>query len=193
MEAATPTLSLSLSPRRVDVLEIPVGWIQPDPTSCAAEFDADALQRLADNLERRGQLQPIRVRFLREAVGMTRYMIVSGERRWRAAQLAGLPSLTAGGQSRPGDRHGRGPGRRRRPGRRSDRRELRPRADLNPMEIARALASLSARQWSQRQMAQETGLSAADVTRALALLEIARRRPVASRGRPAAGIDRGTS
>jgi ParB family chromosome partitioning protein len=45
---------------------------------------------LAESLKTRGQLQPIRVRWLESA---ERYMIACGERRWRVAELAGLPTM----------------------------------------------------------------------------------------------------
>lgn len=69
---------------------IDIGRIAPDPNQPRTEFDPAALQQLADSLRARGQLQPIRVRWSDDA---SRYVVVVGERRWRAAGLAGLPSL----------------------------------------------------------------------------------------------------
>ena len=64
--------------------------IVADPNQPRMEFDPESLARLATSLRERGQLQPIRVRWDDTA---SRYVVVVGERRWRAAQLAGLESL----------------------------------------------------------------------------------------------------
>lgn len=69
---------------------IRVDRIVPDPGQPRSEFDAEALERLAASLRERGQLQPIRVRWDEPA---DRYVIVVGERRYRAAKLAGLETL----------------------------------------------------------------------------------------------------
>src|SRR5262245_8129818 len=66
---------------------IPLDKIAVDPDQPREEFDPDALARLADSLKGRGQLQPIRVRW---DGGKGAYVIVCGERRWRAAKMAGL-------------------------------------------------------------------------------------------------------
>ena len=73
-----------------DALTIPVDKLRPDPDQPRREFDEEDLQRLAESLRSRGQLQPIRVRW---DAGQQSWVIVSGERRWRAAGLAGLTSL----------------------------------------------------------------------------------------------------
>ena len=54
------------------------------------EFDEESLARLADSLKSRGQLQPIRVRWDDAA---DRYIVVVGERRYRAAILAGMEAV----------------------------------------------------------------------------------------------------
>ena len=69
---------------------IPVARIAPDPDQPRKTFDEQALRDLADSLATLGQMQTINVRWS-EDVGL--YIIVSGERRWRAAQLAGLPTM----------------------------------------------------------------------------------------------------
>ena len=76
--------------RPKDVLTVPIAKLVPDSEQPRSEFDDDELQRLAESLRSRGQLQPIRVRWdaIREL-----WVIVSGERRWRAAGLAGLAAL----------------------------------------------------------------------------------------------------
>lgn len=65
--------------------------IERDSIQPRQEFDAESLERLARSLKERGQLQPIRVRW-DEGRGV--YVIVLGERRWRAAGLAGLEMLS---------------------------------------------------------------------------------------------------
>ena len=78
--------------RAKGVLEIPTDKIAPDPEQPRKHFDDEALDRLAENLKSRGQLQPIRVRWA-EAAGS--YRIVAGQRRWEAARRAGLATLVA--------------------------------------------------------------------------------------------------
>lgn len=63
-----------------------IDTLEPDPDQPRTHFDDSELQSLADSLAERGILQPIIVRPLVEG----RYVIVAGERRWRAAKLAGL-------------------------------------------------------------------------------------------------------
>ena len=71
------------------VIEIPVNEITPDPENLRKEFDNDDIQALAENLKEHGQLDPIQV--FRTSDG--KYDLLDGERRWRAAQLAGLGFL----------------------------------------------------------------------------------------------------
>ena len=70
---------------------IPIEKIQSDPDQPREEFESEALDRLAESLKVRGQLQPIRVRW-DEGRGV--YVIIIGERRWRAAVQAGLPTMS---------------------------------------------------------------------------------------------------
>lgn len=71
--------------------EIPVEFIQRGRYQPRTAFDADLLQELADSITAQGLIQPIVVRL----IGDQRYEIIAGERRWRAAQLAGLASIPA--------------------------------------------------------------------------------------------------
>lgn len=64
---------------------LPIEQLQRGKYQPRKEFDPEALQELADSLQSNGLLQPIIVRQLDE----TNYEIIAGERRWRAAQLAG--------------------------------------------------------------------------------------------------------
>ena len=81
--------------RHPELREIPLELIAPNPHQPRQEFDEAALLALADSLRERGVLQPV---LLRPVAGGT-YELIAGERRWRAAQLAGL---------RPGARARRG-------------------------------------------------------------------------------------
>ena len=71
--------------RSKDVAQIRLDRIVPDPDQPREDFDDESLDRLADSLKNRGQLQPIRVRWDEPR---DRYVIVCGERRWRAAEIA---------------------------------------------------------------------------------------------------------
>jgi ParB family chromosome partitioning protein len=73
------------------IQKIPVDLVDGDPTQPRRHFDADALSELAGSLKLHGQLQPIRVR--RGAPG--RWIVIAGERRLRAAKLAGITHIEA--------------------------------------------------------------------------------------------------
>jgi ParB family chromosome partitioning protein len=161
---ATPTLStdrLAGVTRSKAALEIPVGKIEPDPDQPREEFDEDALRRLADSIGARGVLQPIRVRW---DEGRGRYVIIVGERRWRASQMAGLATLPCVVDDRPATAG-----------------ELLAmqmvenclREDLKPIEQAKAFRALmDLNGWSGNQLAKELGVAQSGVAQALALLEL---------------------
>lgn len=69
-------------------MEISLGDIDPNPDQPRREFDKDALKQLADSIAQSGVLQPLLV--VKEGV---RYRIVAGERRYRAARMAGLRTV----------------------------------------------------------------------------------------------------
>lgn len=71
--------------------EIAIGMISPNPKQPRTYFDEEALEELADSIRVLGVIQPVTVR--KEADG--KYIIISGERRWRASQLAGLETIPA--------------------------------------------------------------------------------------------------
>lgn len=73
-----------------DLRQIRVGQIVADPDQPRRHFDEEALGLLADSIREHGVLQPIVV--IAKGDG---YMIVAGERRWRAAKLAGLEKIPA--------------------------------------------------------------------------------------------------
>jgi ParB family chromosome partitioning protein len=71
--------------------ELPVDLIQRGKYQPRRDIDPESLQELADSIKAQGIMQPIVVR----AVADRKYEIIAGERRWRAAQLAGLDSIPA--------------------------------------------------------------------------------------------------
>ncbi|MCB0564086.1 MAG: ParB/RepB/Spo0J family partition protein [Phaeodactylibacter sp.] len=73
------------------VAMIPVRQIAPNPDQPRKDFDEEALQELADSLKVYGLIQPVTVRRLSPDA----YQLISGERRWKASQLAGLEEIPA--------------------------------------------------------------------------------------------------
>lgn len=71
--------------------EIAVTAISPNPKQPRTNFDEDALEELADSIRALGVIQPVTVRKEKD----NKYIIISGERRWRASQLAGLSTIPA--------------------------------------------------------------------------------------------------
>ncbi|MGB2241957.1 MAG: ParB/RepB/Spo0J family partition protein [Porticoccaceae bacterium] len=68
---------------------IPVEFLQRGEYQPRREFNSDSLQELADSIASQGLIQPIVVR----EITQNKYEIIAGERRWRAAQLAGLDTV----------------------------------------------------------------------------------------------------
>ena len=68
---------------------LPLREIEPDPDQPRKTFDHDTLGELAASIAEHGLLQPIAVR----PHGVGRYLIVAGERRWRASRMAGLTEV----------------------------------------------------------------------------------------------------
>jgi len=73
--------------------EIPIELIRSNPGQPRVDFDEAELDELAQSMRQKGVLQPILVRPSREVEG--EFQIVAGERRWRAAQRAGLQAMPA--------------------------------------------------------------------------------------------------
>lgn len=73
-----------------NVGKVAISQVVPDPEQPRVEFEEDALDRLALSIREKGQLSPIRVRWSDE---LEKWVIISGERRWRAAQQAGLTEI----------------------------------------------------------------------------------------------------
>lgn len=75
--------------------EIPPADIERNPRQPRQVFDEEALSELVHSIREFGLLQPIVVRAVKDAASGARYQIVMGERRWRAAQEAGLATIPA--------------------------------------------------------------------------------------------------
>jgi ParB family chromosome partitioning protein len=147
--------------RAKNAMEIPVDKIAPDPDQPREEFEPESLGRLAESLKTRGQLQPIRVRW-DEPAGV--YRIVCGERRWRAARMAGIETLSCvvvEGPVEPAELLA------------LQLVENCLREDLRPIEQARAFRALMDRQGlSTHQLARELSVPQSSVVKALALLDL---------------------
>ncbi len=141
-----------------ELRQLPVDLIQPNPRQPRRRFDEEPLQGLADSVRERGVLQPVLVR----PVPGGRYELVAGERRWRAAQLAGLDMVPA--LIRP----------------REDAQALEvalienmAREDLNPVEEARACAALVEELGLTREeVGRRVGRSRVAVSNLLRLLDL---------------------
>jgi ParB family chromosome partitioning protein len=143
-----------------DALVIQHGRIVPDPDQPRREFDPEELQRLADSLKARGQLQPIRVRYdSKQDV----YVIVTGERRWRAAGMAGITTMNCTlGDSDDSDEVLQ-----------DQLVENALREDLKPVEQARAFMKLmDAKGLTYRDLAKLLNISATLVCRSLKLSKL---------------------
>ena len=69
---------------------VPVEWLSPSPFQPRKDIDPAGLRELADSISAQGIVQPVVVR---EAAEEGRFEIIAGERRWRAAQMAGLGEM----------------------------------------------------------------------------------------------------
>jgi ParB family chromosome partitioning protein len=149
--------------------EIPLDQIDRNPFQTRTHVDEAQLAELAASITANGVVQPILVRPLANG----RFQLIAGERRWRASQLAGKPTIPAILRQV------------------SDEQAMEitivenlQRADLNPMEQARAFERLSREfHMTQEQMAQRTGKDRATVANFLRLLKL----PTGVQGRVEAG------
>lgn len=138
--------------------EIDLDLIRPNPEQPRREFDGEALASLAQSLTNQGVLQPILVSETEDG----RYELVSGERRWRAAQLAGLLRIPA--LVRPID-----------PKRRLEFAlvENLQRENLNPVEVAESYQRLlDETGLTQQEVAERIGKPRTTVTNSLRLLSL---------------------
>jgi ParB family transcriptional regulator, chromosome partitioning protein len=144
--------------REQELRELPTQSIVPSPTQPRRRFDEDSLQALADSLSERGVLQPVLVRPKPEGT----YEIVAGERRWRAAQIAGLETIPA--LVRPRDD--------------AESIELAlienmAREDLSPIEEARACAALVEElELTREEVGRRVGRSRVAVSNLIRLLDL---------------------
>ncbi|MCB8878510.1 ParB/RepB/Spo0J family partition protein [Acidisoma silvae] len=128
--------------------EVKLDHVEPDETQARKKFDQAPLNELAASLKEHGQLVPILVRAHPERRG--HWIIVAGERRWRAAKLAGLPVLLAIERA-------------------SDVEvvsllENLQREDLTPLEESAAIVALMEKKnWGQREISKQLGRSLSDV------------------------------
>lgn len=72
-------------------LNLPIHEIEPNPKQPRRQFDEEELQALSDSIAQHGVIQPLTVRKMDGGS----YQIIAGERRWRAARLAGLSEIPA--------------------------------------------------------------------------------------------------
>ncbi len=154
---------LSVSAERRDALaeelrELPVELISPNPKQPRRRFDQEALTALAGSLGERGVLQPVLVR---PKAGGT-YELIAGERRWRAARIAGLEAIPALVHERED----------------AEALELAlienmAREDLNPVEEARACAALVEElELTREQVGRRVGRSRVAVSNLIRLLDL---------------------
>ena len=151
-------LSTAPASEEAELREVPVELIAPNPQQPRRSFEEEPLVALADSLKHRGVLQPVLVR---PVAGGT-YELIAGERRWRAARLAGLDSVPA--MVRPHDD--------------AESLELAlienmAREDLNPLEEARAVAALVEELGMTREaVGRRLGRSRVAVSNLLRLLDL---------------------
>ena len=79
----------SPEPGQETITKLPLQKVEPNPNQPRRSFDEEELQALADSIAEHGILQPLAVRALDGGF----YQIIAGERRWRAARLAGLSDV----------------------------------------------------------------------------------------------------
>jgi ParB family chromosome partitioning protein len=148
---------LSPSTDKASAVELPIDSISPNPHQPRKDFDDKALHDLATSLGQSGLLQPIVVRRLGDG-----YQIIVGERRWRAAKMAGLERMPAIVRDV------------------TDAESLELalvenllREDLNPMEEAEAYQRLLAEfGWTQEELAQRVGKDRSSIANCLRLLKL---------------------
>jgi ParB family chromosome partitioning protein len=144
----------------LDPRTLPIGSIQPNPEQPRGDFDTAKLDELAQSIRANGIIQPITVTHSKQGA----YIIIAGERRWRAAAMAGLAEIPVYVREAEPDRV----------------LELAlieniQRADLNPVETAGAFRQLIDRYGlTHDQVAERTGKDRSTVTNFLRLLNLSR-------------------
>ena len=142
---------------------VSVNDIESDPENDRKTFDKAELQELAQSIMRHGVLQPILLRHSgRGTVGTKDFVIVAGERRWRAAKMAGLKEVPAQITERDGLQVSLA---------RLD--ENLKRVDLSPIEKAQALKRLmDAHGLTQKEVGEAVGVQQGQVSNMLRLLNL---------------------
>ena len=141
-----------------ELRELPVELIKPNPNQPRTKFDPEALAGLASSIETSGVVQPLLVRPLHDGS----YELIAGERRWRAAQQAGLEKVPA--IVRDSEQ--------------AERLQVAlienmVREDLNPVEEARACAALVEELGlSKEELARRVGRSRPAVSNLIRLLDL---------------------
>lgn len=144
-----------------NVGQLDINQVIPDPDQPRVEFSDEALERLAQSIREKGQLSPIRVRWNDQ---LAKWVIISGERRYRATKRATLPTIDCFFQDGEPSR--------------SEVLEQQLienllREDLQPIEEAKAFSQLlDMNGWSQKVLADALRIPQSKVTRALALLKL---------------------
>jgi ParB family chromosome partitioning protein len=142
-----------------ELVQLPVASLRPGKYQPRTRMDEASLAELAASIKARGIIQPIVAR----AVGASQYEILAGERRWRAARMAGLESVPAVVRDVP-DEAALGIGLI----------ENIQREDLNPLEEANGLKRLIDEfRLTHEQVAGAIGRSRVGVTNLLRLLDLA--------------------
>ncbi|GGM92660.1 chromosome partitioning protein ParB [Thermus composti] len=138
------------------VVRLPLAAIRPNPHQPRKRFSPEALEELAQSIREKGLLQPLLVRPKGEG-----YELVAGERRYRAAQMAGLQEVPALVRDL------------------SDREALElalvenlQREDLSPLEEARGYQALLEMGLTQEEVAKRVGKARSTVANALRLLQL---------------------
>ena len=162
VESAAPQVA-QLRPDE-ELLKLPVDLLQRGKYQPRIDMHTDTLQELADSIKAQGLIQPILVRPVGEPMPgqPRRYEIIAGERRWRAAQLAGLHEIPAIVRRVPDEAAVA-----------MALIENIQREDLNPLEEARALQRLIAEfEMTHATAAEAVGRSRATVSNLLRLLDL---------------------
>ena len=141
-----------------DLTEVDIDLIRPNPNQPRKHFDEDALNELADSIKKHGLIMPIVVNEMQDG----KYMIIAGERRYRASRIAGKTKIPVVVRA-------------------YDERQIKEislienlqREDLNPIEAATAMKQLMDEyHLTQEELAERIGKSRPAVTNTLRLLSL---------------------
>src|SRR3569833_1768748 len=161
--AANAPAAAPSAPPNEELAKLPLDLLQRGKYQPRVDMRPETLQELADSIKAQGVVQPIVVRPIEGAGPSQHYEIIAGERRWRAAQIAGLTEIPAVIRRIP------------------DEAAIAvalieniQRENLNPLEEARALERLiSEFELTHQEAADAVGRSRSGVTNLLRLLELA--------------------